>query len=284
MTINNLPKKIAIFPLSNTIFFPHTILPLNIFEKKYIQIVGDSMKDQRLFGMVQPKTKQKNNSEVYNVGCLGKIISFDETEDNRFLINLSGIMRFKIKKELSTKKLYREFKVDYSDFIHDLDSKKIKKDYDIKNLLSNIKLFFSKKNYLIEFGELKKLNFNQLIIFILMGLLPIFVSGYIIFILPQYMLFGLLAVSLCILWGYSGIISFGQAAFFAIGAYTMGIVIREGGAINPAYIGIVCGALLSGIVALIVGYFLKRLQPQLLLQAYYEQSGMLYLEKHFHVS
>ena len=100
-------------------------------------------------------------------------------------------------------------------------------------------------------------NKAALIIFILMGLLPIFVSGYIIFILPQYMLFGLLAVSLCILWGYSGIISFGQAAFFAIGAYTMGIVIREGGgAINPAYIGIVCGALLSGIVALIVGYFL----------------------------
>ena len=99
-------------------------------------------------------------------------------------------------------------------------------------------------------------NKAALIIFILMGLLPIFVSGYIIFILPQYMLFGLLAVSLCILWGYSGIISFGQAAFFAIGAYTMGIVIREGGAINTAYIGIVCGALLSGIVALIVGYFL----------------------------
>ena len=99
-------------------------------------------------------------------------------------------------------------------------------------------------------------NKAALIIFILMGLLPIFVSGYIIFILPQYMLFGLLAVSLCILWGYSGIISFGQAAFFAIGAYTMGIVIREGGVINPAYIGIVCGALLSGIVALIVGYFL----------------------------
>ena len=99
-------------------------------------------------------------------------------------------------------------------------------------------------------------NFAILIIFILMALLPVFISGYVIFILPQYMLFGLLAVSLCILWGYSGIISFGQAAFFAIGAYTMGIVMREGGAINPSYIGIVCGALLSGIVALIVGYFL----------------------------
>ena len=99
-------------------------------------------------------------------------------------------------------------------------------------------------------------NIAILLIFILMAVIPVFISGYVIFILPQYMLFGILAVSLSIVWGYSGIISFGQAAFFAIGAYTMGIVMREGGEINPAYIGIVCGALLSGIVALIVGYFL----------------------------
>ena len=164
MNINNLPKKIAIFPLSNTIFFPHTILPLNIFEKKYIQLVGDSMKDQRLFGMVQPKTKQKNNSEVYNVGCLGKIISFDETEDNRFLINLSGIIRFKIKKELSTKKLYREFKVDYSDFINDLSNTKLPKEKNNKaDIIKKIKFFLTKKNYVIKFNELNKLNFDQLI-------------------------------------------------------------------------------------------------------------------------
>ena len=98
-------------------------------------------------------------------------------------------------------------------------------------------------------------NIAILLIFILMAVIPVFISGYVIFILPQYMLFGILAVSLSILWGYSGIISFGQAAFFAIGAYTMGIVMREGGAINPAYIGIIFGALLAGIVALIVGYF-----------------------------
>ena len=164
MNINNLPKKIAIFPLSNTIFFPHTILPLNIFEKKYIQLVGDSMKDQRLFGMVQPKTKQKNNSEVYNVGCLGKIISFDETEDNRFLINLSGIIRFKIKEELSTKKLYREFKVDYSDFINDLSNTKLPKEKNNKtDIIKKIKFFLTKKNYIIKFNELNKLNFDQLI-------------------------------------------------------------------------------------------------------------------------
>ena len=161
---NKLPKKIAIFPLSNAIFFPKTILPLNIFEKKYIQLVSDRMKDHKLFGMVQPRTRTDLNPDVYKVGCLGKVISFDETSDKRFIINLSGIIRFKIREELNTDKLYREFEVDYSDFINDLDEKKFEKnEYDIKNLIKKIKIFFNKKNYFIKFNELEKLNVDQFI-------------------------------------------------------------------------------------------------------------------------
>ena len=124
MLKSNLPKKISIFPLSGVIFFPKTILPLNIFEDRYIQLVNDCMEGNRLFGMVQPKIKTSSKPEVYKVGCLGKIISFDETSDKRFIINLSGVTRFKIEKELETEKLYREFQVDYSDFIYDLNNKK----------------------------------------------------------------------------------------------------------------------------------------------------------------
>ena len=80
------PSKIAIFPLSNAIFFPRTVLPLNIFEERYIQLVNDCMKEKRLFGMIQPKIKIGQNRVIYKVGCLGKIISFNETEDNRFII------------------------------------------------------------------------------------------------------------------------------------------------------------------------------------------------------
>ena len=164
MEINNLPKKIAVFPLTNAVFFPKTILPLNIFEKRYIQLVNDSMKDQRLFGMVQPKLKTNYNLEVYKVGCLGKIISFNETDDKRFIINLSGIIRFRIKEELFTNKLYREFLVDYSDFIGDLELKKSEVfDYSIKSLLNKTKMLFEKKNYLLEWSELEKLNLDQLI-------------------------------------------------------------------------------------------------------------------------
>ena len=100
MIEKDLPRNIAIFPLSNAVFFPRTVLPLNIFEDRYIQLINDCMKEQRLFGMVQPKSQNKKIPEVYDVGCLGKIVSFNETQDNRFVISLSGLIRFKIEKEI----------------------------------------------------------------------------------------------------------------------------------------------------------------------------------------
>ena len=164
MKRSNLPNKIAIFPLSDAVFFPKTILPLNIFEDRYIQLVRDCMKGQRLFGMIQPKVKSGQTPEVYKVGCLGKIVSSNEISDKRFIIALSGIIRFRILKELSNKKLYREFNVDYSDFIDDLEVKEnITKGYTDKNLLKKIKYFFNRRNYSVKFNELEKLNFNQLI-------------------------------------------------------------------------------------------------------------------------
>lgn len=164
MIKNNFPNNIAIFPLSNAIFFPKTLLPLNIFEKRYLQLVSDCMKNERIFGMIQPKTRSNLMPEVYSVGCLGKIVNFNETNDKRFIINLSGIMRFRIKKELDSNKLYRKFEVDYSDFIGDLElQKNDKNNYAEKNLLKRVKFFFERINYSIEFNELEKLNFDQLI-------------------------------------------------------------------------------------------------------------------------
>ena len=162
MNINNLPKNISVFPLSEVVFFPKTILPLNIFEKRYIQLVNDCMKDQRLFGMIQPK-KTGRAQDVYEVGCLGKIINFNETGDGRFIINLSGVVRFRIIKELNSSKLYRKFSVDYSDFLQDLKIVKNITKYNKKDFLKKIEFFFKKKNYLININELEKYNFEQLI-------------------------------------------------------------------------------------------------------------------------
>ena len=164
MKKENLPNKISVFPLSSAIFFPRTVLPLNIFEKRYIQLVEDSMKGSRIFGMVQPKTKIGITPEVYDVGCLGKITSFNETNDGRFIITLSGLIRFKIRKELERKKLYRNFEVDYSDFLNDLEIKKLNhENEDKKNLINKVKIYFQKINYPIDHNKLSKLDLDQLI-------------------------------------------------------------------------------------------------------------------------
>ena len=164
MKKENLPNKISVFPLSNAIFFPRTILPLNIFEDRYLQLVDDCMKGNRMFGMVQPKNKSGMDPEVYSIGCLGKIISFTETVDKRFIISLSGIIRFRIKKELKKEKLYRTFEVDYSEFLGDLNQKEEAViNFDKKNLLNKIKIFFEKTNYPIDYNELTELNLDQLV-------------------------------------------------------------------------------------------------------------------------
>ena len=164
MIFNDLPKKIAVFPLSNGIFFPKTILPLNIFEQRYLQLVTDCMKNNKLFGMIQPKLSNFSKPEVYDVGCLGKITNLVQTKDNRFIISLSGIIRFRIEEEVSTEKLYREFKVDYSDFVNDLSVQETnEQNYDKGRLLNKIEFFLKKKNYLIELDSIKNLNFDQLI-------------------------------------------------------------------------------------------------------------------------
>ena len=95
----DLPKKIAVFPLSNFIIFPKTTVPLNIFEPRYIEMINDSMKSEKLVGMVQPKISKNNIESVpqlHNVGCMGKITSFKETEDARYIIEIKGIIRFRI--------------------------------------------------------------------------------------------------------------------------------------------------------------------------------------------
>ena len=164
MKKEDLPNKISVFPLSNAIFFPRTILPLNIFEDRYLQLVDDCMKGNRMFGMVQPRNNTDISPEVYNVGCLGKIISFNETTDKRFIITLLGLTRFRIKKELQKEKLYRSFEVDYSEFLDDLEIKKVETfSSEKKNLLKKIQIFFEKINYPVKYNDLSKLDLDELI-------------------------------------------------------------------------------------------------------------------------
>ena len=161
---NDLPKEIPIFPLSNFIIFPKITVPLNIFEPRYIEMVDDAMKGNRTIGMIQPIKSKLNIPNLYKIGCAGKIISFSETEDGRYLIVLNGISRFKIIEELQTKKLYRKFKVDFDDFFYDLDEKNEEiKFSDLELIFKNLKSLFIKQGYKIDWNELKKQSLDQTI-------------------------------------------------------------------------------------------------------------------------
>ncbi len=161
---NNLPKEIPVFPLSNFIIFPKTTVPLNIFEPRYIEMVDDAMKDNRIIGMIQPKKSDQNIPSLYNVGCVGKITSFNETEDGRYLIILNGVSRFKIIKELETKKTYRKCRINYDDFFQDLSEKNEEiKFSDLKLIFNNLKTFFIKQGYNINWKDLEKQNLDQTI-------------------------------------------------------------------------------------------------------------------------
>ena len=154
-------NKIPIFPLSNVIFFPETDLPLNIFEKRYIQMVDMSLKNEKLIGIVQPKTE----ADLYSIGCLGKITSFTETEDKRYIINLRGISKFKIIEEIENEYLFREFKVEYLD-------KEIEKNYQEKlktNLINSefdinqLKKFLRKRGFSLNWKQVDNMDFKNIV-------------------------------------------------------------------------------------------------------------------------
>tara|TARA_X000001036_G_C20357160_1_gene674989 strand:+ start:47 stop:667 length:621 start_codon:yes stop_codon:yes gene_type:complete len=152
----NYPKIIPVFPLSGIIYFPKTNLPLNIFEQRYLNLVNDAYKKDKLMGMVQSK---KENDSVYNVGCLGLISDYQKSKDGRVLINLTGITRFEIQEEKVNDKLYREFKVNYKSFEEDLITKSI--NVNSSSLMEKTKLFFKKSGLSLNWKEFDKLDHNQ---------------------------------------------------------------------------------------------------------------------------
>ena len=155
-----LPDTIPIFPLSGIIFFPKTNLPLNIFEPKYLALVNDCIKSNKYMGMIQLK---KNTSNVYSVGCLGKITEHKKTKDGRMLINLTGISRFKINSEINNDKIYRQFEVSYEQFSTDQIPRvgeKITLEQ-IKEMYEKTKIFFKKNGLLLNWAEFEKLDEDQ---------------------------------------------------------------------------------------------------------------------------
>ena len=163
--MNKLPKKIPIFPLSNFIIFPNTTVPLNIFEPRYIEMIDYSMKTNKFLGLIQPKKDNINSEpELHEIGCLGKITSFRSLSDGRYIIELSGISRFKMVKEIKNNKPFRECEIDFNDYENDLNlqSEKIKFS-DLELIFKDLKSLFEKKGYIINWKTIEKQNLNETI-------------------------------------------------------------------------------------------------------------------------
>ena len=166
MQKESLPNQIPIFPLSNFIIFPKATVPLNIFEPRYIEMIDDSMKSNKSIGMIQPKNivSGNNSPELHEVGCLGKITSFKETEDGRYLIELKGVIRFENIKELKTEKKYRVLSVNYENFIQDLKSEKENVKFsDLELIFKDLKSLFEKRGFIINWKALEKQSLDETI-------------------------------------------------------------------------------------------------------------------------
>ena len=166
MIEKKLPNQIPIFPLSNFIIFPETTVPLNIFEPRYLQMVDDSMKSHRLIGMIQPKKQLKDEKpDLFDVGCVGKITSFNETDDGRYLIIINGLTRFKVLKEIDTEKLYRICNVNFDEYKNDFNKQKEDnlKYSDLNLIFKNLRSLFKKQGYTINLKDLENQRIDKTI-------------------------------------------------------------------------------------------------------------------------
>ena len=167
MKKEDLPKKLAVFPLSNFIIFPKTTVPLNIFEQRYIDMINDTMKSNKLLGMIQPKILKNEDTfipNLHDIGCMGKITSFKEMDDGRFLIELKGIIRFQVLKEIQSNKQYRECDINFENFYDDLETKKENLKFsDLKLIFKDLKSLFEKRGFVINWKALEKQSLDETI-------------------------------------------------------------------------------------------------------------------------
>ncbi|MGH6828465.1 MAG: LON peptidase substrate-binding domain-containing protein [Rhizomicrobium sp.] len=120
--LSDLPQTLPIFPLTGVVLLPHSALPLNIFEPRYLAMVDDALMGSRLVGMIQPIESEEEvlKPRLSEVGCAGRIVAFRETDDNRYLVTLAGVCRFRVKEEIPVLSPYRQIASDFAPFTSDL--------------------------------------------------------------------------------------------------------------------------------------------------------------------
>ena len=147
LTLHDLPGTLPVFPLSGVLLLPHSALPLNVFEPRYLELVDDALSGQRLIGMIQPTESEDTvlKPKLSQVGCAGRIISYRETDDNRYLITLQGICRFRVAEEISALSAYRQVACDFHAFAADLAQSQ-DGDFPRERLLAALKDYLSRRD------------------------------------------------------------------------------------------------------------------------------------------
>ncbi len=142
----DLPDDLPVFPLPGALLLPRGCLPLNIFEPRYLHMVLDALANGRLLGMVQPRVAGDESAHpgLYPTGCVGRITSFDETDDGRLLITLVGVCRFQIERELEVRKGYRRVCASYGPFVGDMEAD-ARSVIDRDRFTSMLRVFFARQ-------------------------------------------------------------------------------------------------------------------------------------------
>ena len=141
---DDLPMIVPVFPLAGALLLPRGQMPLNIFEPRYLAMIDDALKSTRLIGMVQPDAADAGQGwapRLYDIGCIGRITQFAETGDNRYLVTLTGIARFRIREEVVAITPYRQCAVDYSGFAADFQARAGEDDVDRLSVLGALRNF-----------------------------------------------------------------------------------------------------------------------------------------------
>ena len=165
INIQDLSRKIPIFPLTGAVLFPGTQLPLNIFEPRYVQMIDDALAGPgRLLGMIQPgsQNQETGNKSLKKVGCVGRISSFNEAEDSRYLITLSGVVRFEVDEELDVTTPYRQVLANYDNYKTDTESQN-SDSIDRSKLLALVKRYLEHRKILADWEIIKQTPTEQLI-------------------------------------------------------------------------------------------------------------------------
>jgi Lon protease-like protein len=168
----DLPVEFAIFPLTGALLLPHGKLPLNIFEKRYLAMVDDCMAAGRMLGMIQPNPTQpqtERGSTIYHVGCLGRLSSFSETDDGRYLITLTGVMRFAVAEELAMVRGYRRVRGDFSAYRIDSEADMGGFELDREDLFSSLRAYFHRRGFDANWDAIREMPDDMLIVTLCMA-------------------------------------------------------------------------------------------------------------------